>query len=65
MMYLSESIIAYDPTNLKIEVNTLFSNVNAFRIALRHLVIKNEFEISTMKSEKMRFIEKYKHSECP
>jgi MuDR family transposase len=59
-----EPIITYDHENPKIEANTLFSNVNAFKTTLRHFAIKNEFEISTVKSDKTRFIGKYKHSDC-
>jgi MuDR family transposase len=60
-----EPIIAYDHENSKIEANALFSDVNAFRMTLRHFAIKNEFEISTVKSNKTRFIGKCKHSDCP
>jgi MuDR family transposase len=57
--------IVYDPENPKIEVNALFPDVNAFRNSLRHFAIKNEFEVSTVKSDKKRFIGKCKHSDCP
>jgi MuDR family transposase len=57
--------VVYDPENPKIEVNALFSDVNAFRKSLRHFAIKNELEISTVKSDKKRFIKKCKHSDCP
>jgi MuDR family transposase len=45
--------------------NALFPDVNAFRNSLRHFAIKNEFEVSTVKSDKKRFIGKCKHSDCP
>jgi hypothetical protein len=44
--------IAHDPHNLKIELNALFSYVDAFRKALRHYATKNEFEVNTLKLDK-------------
>jgi MuDR family transposase len=61
----AEYTIAYDPNNPKIELNALFPDVDAFRKALRHYAIKNEFEFSTVKSDKKRFIGKCKHVDCP
>jgi MuDR family transposase len=61
----SGPIIAYDPENPKIELNALFLDVDVFRKALRHYPIKNEFEVSTLKSDKKRFIGKCKYPNCP
>jgi MuDR family transposase len=60
----AEPTIAYDLENSKIEVGALFPDVHAFRMALRHFAIKNEFEIGTEKLDKKRFIGKYRHSSC-
>jgi MuDR family transposase len=56
--------IVYDSENPKIELNALFPDVYAFRKALRHFAIKNEFEVSTLKSDKKRFIGKCKDLNC-
>jgi uncharacterized protein YneR len=56
--------ITYDPQNLKIELNSLFFDVDIFRKALRHFAIGNEFEVTTLKLDKKSFIEKYKNSNC-
>jgi MuDR family transposase len=60
-----ERIITYDSENPKIEVGSLFPDVDAFRKALRHFAIKNEFEVCTVKSDKTRFIGKCKNHSCP
>ena len=60
-----EPIIAFDPENPRIEVNALFPDVDAFRNALRHFAIKNEFEVHTLKSDKKRFIGRCKQLDCP
>ncbi|XP_078153161.1 uncharacterized protein LOC144548368 [Carex rostrata] len=60
-----EPIIGFDPEKARIDVNALFPDVNAFRKALRHFAIKNEFEVHTLKSDKKRFIGRCKHPDCP
>jgi MuDR family transposase len=59
-----EANLVFDPENPKIEVNVLFPDVDAFRKALRHFAIKNEFEVRTVKSDKKRFIGECKHPNC-
>jgi MuDR family transposase len=60
-----EPNFVFDPENPKIIINALFSDVDAFRKALRHFSIKNEFEIRTVKSDKKRFIGECKYPSCP
>ena len=60
-----EPIIVFDSENPRIEVNALFPDVVTFRNALRHFVIKNEFEVQTLKSDKKRFMGRCKHPDCP
>ena len=60
-----EATVGFNPENPNIEVNALFPDVDAFRRALRHFAIKNEFEVSIVKSDKKRFIGKCKHPDCP
>jgi hypothetical protein len=47
--------ISYDFENPIIEVNDVFLDVITFRKAVRHFVIKNEFEVATLKSDKKRY----------
>jgi hypothetical protein len=57
-----ELVIINDTENPKIEVGTLFLDVDAFRMTLRHFAIIYEFEVSTVKSDKKKVHKKMQTS---
>ena len=62
---MHEKEFSLDSENSKIEAGALFPDVYAFRKALRHFAIKNEFEVVTLKTDKKRFIGKCRNPSCP
>jgi MuDR family transposase len=64
MLFNANLVLVFDIENSIIEVNVLFPGDDVFRKALRYFAIKNKFEVRTVKSDRKRFIKKYKHPSC-
>jgi len=57
--------VLHDPTNPNIVKGALFSDIVAFRKAVRHYAIVKGFEFTDLKTDPTRFIAKCAHEGCP
>jgi hypothetical protein len=57
--------VLHDPENPNIVKGALFSDIIAFRKAVRHYAVKRGFEFTGMQTDKTRFIAKCKSEGCP